>query len=247
MLPVRNIYWVLRHGRSKANEASIIISTMKNGIKPEYGLADAGKQQAEAAGQLLLQQLQQQGVPLSAVRVYTSPFSRTVETASIAAAAAGLDPAAIQVTPLLRERCFGSKLELTCHDNYCPAWDGDAADPGSKPCGCQDGESVREVSARMQQLFQELEQQHEGQHVLLVSHGDTLSILQATFHGTDLAQHRQYGLGTAELKQLNCAGGSRQAAEVVQAEAVAVAGAAAEAVAAEAACKPELVLTAASS
>lgn len=95
--------------------------------------------------------------------------------------------------------------------------------------------------------MQELEQQHEGQHVLLVSHGDTLSILQATFHGTDLAQHRQYGLGTAELKQLNGAGGSRQAAEEVAAEAEAVAGAAAEAVAAEAACKPELVLTAASS
>jgi phosphohistidine phosphatase SixA len=46
---------------------------------------------------LLLQQLQQQGVPLSAVRICSSPFSRTVETASIAAAAAGLDPAAIQV------------------------------------------------------------------------------------------------------------------------------------------------------
>ncbi|WIA41398.1 hypothetical protein OEZ86_004984 [Tetradesmus obliquus] len=242
MLPVRNVYWVLRHGRSKANEAAIIVSTMENGIKPEYGLAHAGKQQAEAAGQLLLQQLQQQGVPLRAVRVYTSPFSRTVETASIAAASAGLDPAAMQVTPLLRERCFGSKLELTCHDNYCPAWEGDAADPGSKPCGCEDGESVQDVSARVQQLFQELEQQHEAQHVLLVSHGDTLSILQATFHGTDLAQHRQYGLGTAELKQLNGADGSRGA---VEADAGAVA--AAEAVAAEAACEPELVLTAASS
>lgn len=50
---------------------------------------------------------------------------------------------------------------------------------------------------------QELEPQHEGQHILLVSHGDTLSILQATFYGTALGQHRQYGLGTAELKQLN--------------------------------------------
>jgi hypothetical protein len=60
----------------------------------------------------------------------------------------------MQVTPLLRERCFGSKLELTCHQNYCPAWEGDAADPASKPCGCEDGESVQEVSARVQQLFQ---------------------------------------------------------------------------------------------
>jgi broad specificity phosphatase PhoE len=66
-------------------------------------------------------------------------------------------------------------------------------------------------------VVQELEQQHEGQHVLLVSHGDTLSILQATLHGTSLAQHRQYGLGTAELKQLNGSGSSRRANEAIQA------------------------------
>lgn len=52
-------------------------------------------------------------------------------------------------------------------------------------------------------LSQELEQQHNGRHIVLVSHGDTLSILQATFYGTPLTQHRRYGLGTAELKLLN--------------------------------------------
>lgn len=51
--------------------------------------------------------------------------------------------------------------------------------------------------------LQELEQRHQGQHILLVSHGDTLSILQATFHRSPLTQHRQYGLATAELKCLN--------------------------------------------
>jgi hypothetical protein len=35
-----------------------------------------------------------------------------------------------------------------------------------------------------------------------VSHGDTLSILQALVKGTPLGEHRQYGLGTAELKRL---------------------------------------------
>lgn len=51
--------------------------------------------------------------------------------------------------------------------------------------------------------LQDLEQQHQGQHILLVSHGDTLSILQATYHSSPLTQHRQYGLATAELKCLN--------------------------------------------
>jgi broad specificity phosphatase PhoE len=33
--------------------------------------------------------------------------------------------------------------------------------------------------------------------VLLVAHGDTLSILQATLQGQDLRQHRAHGLETA--------------------------------------------------
>jgi broad specificity phosphatase PhoE len=49
---------------------------------------------------------------------------------------------------------------------------------------------------------QELESQYSGQHILLVSHGDTLSVLQATFYGSPLTQHRQYGLATAELRKL---------------------------------------------
>jgi hypothetical protein len=76
---------------------------------------------AHPCRKLLLQQLQQQDVPLSAVRVYTSPFSRTVETASIAAAAAGLDPAAIQVSLLHWQQLHSSLLfvaifiaDLTC-------------------------------------------------------------------------------------------------------------------------------------
>jgi hypothetical protein len=51
-----------------------------------------------ACRQLLQQQLRQQGVELGAVHIYSSPFSRTLETASIAAGAAGLDPAAVQVS-----------------------------------------------------------------------------------------------------------------------------------------------------
>lgn len=60
----------------------------------------------------------------------------------------------LQVTPLLRERYFGAPLELQSHENYCPAWEGDMLDATSKPAGNVDGESVAEVSARLQQLFQ---------------------------------------------------------------------------------------------
>jgi hypothetical protein len=56
------------------------------------------------------------------------------------------------VAPELRERFFGAALELTTHDNYCPAWAADKADAGARPGG--DGESVRDVAARVLGLLQ---------------------------------------------------------------------------------------------
>ena len=43
--------------------------------------------------------------------------------------------------------------------------------------------------------LQELEARHDGIPILLVSHGDTLSILQATMEDMDVRQHRRYGTG----------------------------------------------------
>jgi broad specificity phosphatase PhoE len=40
----------MRHGRSKANEAKLIVSRLENGIQPEYGLSPTGIEQATAAG-----------------------------------------------------------------------------------------------------------------------------------------------------------------------------------------------------
>jgi hypothetical protein len=68
------------------------------------------------------------------------------------------DDVTLQVTPLLAERYFGSALELTSHDNYCPFWASDAQDPNNRPAGSEDGESVVQVSQRVHQLFQVCEE-----------------------------------------------------------------------------------------
>lgn len=65
-----------------------------------------------------------------------------------------------------------------------------------------EGESAGDVSARVLQLFKRLEEKHEGQTILLVSHGDVLSILWATMHGLPLQEHRNYALQTGELRAL---------------------------------------------
>ncbi|PNH10867.1 hypothetical protein TSOC_002406 [Tetrabaena socialis] len=150
-MPLKNEYFLLRHGRSLANEAEIIVSSPDNGRDEQWTLAPAGEDQARAAGHQLAQALLQgaSGRPDRPVRVLSSPFSRTMRTAALAAEAAGL------------------------------------AQPGSEPL--------------VQRLESELQ---AGSVVLLVSHGDTLSILQAAMSGADTRQHRRFAFETAELRQL---------------------------------------------
>lgn len=264
--------YVLRHGRSLANEANLIVSSLDNGMLPQYGLAPAGKEQAAAAGRQLAAAVAARddddaaGAAAAVVHFYASPFSRTVETAAIAAeafeqaleqeraspAAAGArragppekapSPAAAgarlagppETEPALRERWFGTALELEHHDGYSPAWENDARDPTSRPPGEGDGESVAEVAARAAGLLARLAERHGGNDgeasaaaagvavVVLVSHGDTLSILQAAANGEPLQEHRRFGLGTAELKRVGpLAEAARRAARWATAAAVA--------------------------
>ncbi|KAG8083492.1 hypothetical protein GUJ93_ZPchr0015g6719 [Zizania palustris] len=77
----RNKYWILRHGRSVPNERGIIVSSLENGMKPEFGLAPQGVEQARLAGELFRKELEELGVPLDSVKICYSPFSRTMETA----------------------------------------------------------------------------------------------------------------------------------------------------------------------
>lgn len=53
---------------------------------------------------------------------------------------------------------------------------------------------MEDVAARTAGLVQQLEQRHSGKHLVLVSHGDALSILAAALLGTPLGEHRRHGL-----------------------------------------------------
>ena len=107
--------FVLRHGRSLANEKAIIVSRLDNGLLAEYALAPAGVEQAAEAGKALLAWLSANGFAPDDVTVVASPFSRTVQTAKTAAAQLGLDASAVRTDDALRERFFGDELELRDH------------------------------------------------------------------------------------------------------------------------------------
>lgn len=53
---------------------------------------------------------------------------------------------------------------------------------------------MENVAARTAGLVDRLEAQNEGLHIVLVSHGDALSILAAALLGAPLGAHRAHGL-----------------------------------------------------
>lgn len=151
---------------------------------------------------LLWQQQLGDAVDPASLLIVTSPFARTLETATLAGAGVGVAPddaARFTTDAALRERDFG-EYELQSHDLYERVWEGDAQSTAwAAPGG---GESVDDVSARVAALFARLEAAHAGRNILLVAHGDTLSIATATAVGGGLAGHRAHAQETGELRRL---------------------------------------------
>ena len=116
---LRNDYYALRHGWSKANEAGVIVSRIDSGARIEYGLHATGQEQASAAGEAF-----RDIVGERPVAILSSDFSRTFQTAKIVAAAVCAD---VEAEPALRERDFGA-FELGPNTAYDQVWARDAVD-----------------------------------------------------------------------------------------------------------------------
>ena len=188
---LRNEYYALRHGWSKANEAGVIVSRIDSGARIEYGLHATGQEQASAAGEAF-----RDIVGERPVAVLSSDFSRTFQTAKIVAAAVGAD---VVAEPALRERDFGD-FELGPNTAYDQVWARDAVDATHTAWGVEAASAVLERAAG---AVQRVEGAREGHVVLLVSHGDCLQILQTAFAGVDVSAHRSLPhLETCELRRL---------------------------------------------
>jgi broad specificity phosphatase PhoE len=192
-----NRYRVMRHGQSKANEAGVIVSKIENDRRGDYGLSDLGLRQARAAADAC-------GLPAGTV-ICSSDFSRARETAEIVRARLGA--AEVIVTEALRERCFGD-LEGSPVASYARVWDADEAGADETGAGHAVGvEPAAAVLDRATALVADIERRYSGRDILLVSHGDTLQILQAGFLRLDPSRHRRLPpLATAEIRELRLQG-----------------------------------------
>lgn len=171
----RNRYLLMRHGHSQANQQGLIISSPERGLN-DFGLSAMGEQQLAKA-------VAEWGWPAPS-RVVHSDFLRTTQTAARVASAFKLERV---VDKRLRERFFGD-FEGQADAHYPDVWALDSLDAGH----CQHQvEAVSSVAARMSAVMEGLEQQYDGETILLVSHGDPLQILLTALAKKPLTQHRE--------------------------------------------------------
>jgi|TARA_B100000809_G_scaffold253052_1_gene288580 probable phosphoglycerate mutase len=183
----RNSYLLMRHGESDANVSGVIVSDPKIGCE-RFGLTDRGSKQIIASVK---------GFTGEAItQIVCSDFLRTLQTAQLVANTLNLPQPEQEVG--LRERFFG-KWEGMSAEHYENIWQRDEMDKHS-----DDGvERPQEVAQRGLMVLERLEQQYQGEVILLVSHGDMLQILSTSIAGISPHKHRSLPHHqTGEIKYL---------------------------------------------
>ena len=186
---LRNRYFIIRHGESRANVKGIILSHPKAGTRA-FGLTENGKKQ-------VLESANKNKVLDKDTIIYSSDFKRARETAEIVRNVVKAKP--VHFTAKLRERWFG-QWERTHNSNYHRVWVDDAVNPDHKN---KKVESTNEVLARTTSLIFELEKKYSVKKIVLVAHGDALQILQTGFMKQCPSTHRSIKhLEVAEIREL---------------------------------------------
>jgi probable phosphoglycerate mutase len=184
-----NRYLVLRHGQSEANTSKIIAS--EPGLcGPLTRLTATGREEVRETSRELLKS----GIVPT---VLSSDFLRARESAQILSEILG--GGEVQLRTELRERYFG-ELDGGPDSAYSKIWSLDAGDPFHREYGV---ESAIEVLGRTSNLIADLEDCYRDMTFVLVSHGDTLQILQCAFGRISPGLHRSVPyLKTAAIREL---------------------------------------------
>ncbi|MCH2175487.1 MAG: histidine phosphatase family protein [Lentisphaeria bacterium] len=182
-------FYIVRHGHSLANEKQLIVSSVATGIEA-FGLTKKGIQQAKNTSTTLK-------VMSKNFHICSSKFLRAVETAKILQETLGCS---VSYHHELAERYFGD-LEAQSSVRYQDVWDLDKFDPSHKSFGV---ESNEEVAQRLDLFFKKIETISVQTDVIIVSHGDTIKIIQCLLMKLPLNLCLDVAyLNNAELKVLS--------------------------------------------
>lgn len=187
---LHNRYWAMRHGQSVSNVQRCIVGDPVVGLF-DYGLTPLGRSQVRIAldSHFVFQSKK--------LRIFTSDFLRTRQTAAMIQAHCRT---AYATTSLLRERFFGI-WEGKSSDVYQHIWQADIVHYATR---VNNVESVSEVMDRTTRCVVYVESLYEDADILLVSHGDTIQMLQAAFQDIVPPMHQTIAhLQNAQIIQLN--------------------------------------------
>ncbi|KAL7554847.1 hypothetical protein ACHAWF_018386 [Thalassiosira exigua] len=226
--PLKNYYYLLRHGQSTANVAGIISSARSLAGSTKHGLTLLGIQQGKDSAASLIDLIAEDltsgedggcGLPDSTRQVYfySSPFARAKETAEACLRGIkGNEEVAKKVKTLglevndeislddgLMERFFG-RLDGQALSTYAYVWPVDMFEPTHTGF---DVESVAAVSTRVRDTLLNIDSQHTenggGNHIVLTSHADVLQITQVYAAGlVNVGKFSQYRFGNGEVRRL---------------------------------------------
>lgn len=196
LLRLGNTYYLMRHGQSEANTGRYICSSPEVGLD-SCGLTPEGVRQARETAVKHL-------AGMARLVVCSSDFLRARQTAEAVAESVQVEE--IIHTPLLRERFFGT-YDGGDDTLYHEVWRADSGNPYNEEAGVESPAAVRR---RALEAVRECERRYAERTILLVSHGDTLQILFASFLGLSPDRHREVEpIANAEIRRIIPADGLR--------------------------------------
>lgn len=184
-----NKYYYLRHGESLSNEKEYLNSD----TGAENPLTEKGVAQAKAAAA----DFKDVDIDL----VFVSPLQRTQETAKILQGELGWSDEMMHTEEAIREFEMGEFEGVDYHKFV------EARKTLKFGGRVKDGESYRDVVIRVGQFMEQLESQHQGKNILIVSHGGVHEALHTLTNGyNDDQAWEDFAAGFAEnatLKQVD--------------------------------------------
>ena len=217
--PLKNHYYLLRHGQSTANVEGIISSARSLAGSTKHGLTLLGIEQGRNSAPSLIDFIEQDlndddTISTKEVYFYSSPFARAKETAEQCLAGMRANEVAKRIEELglkvnkevilndgLMERYFG-RLDGTELLTYAYVWPVDMFDPTHTAF---DVESVAAVTTRLRSTLLDIDSKHDegGNHIVLTSHADVLQITQVYASGLDnVGKFSQYRFGNGEVRKM---------------------------------------------
>ncbi len=189
-----NTYFIMRHGQTEHN-----LKGLWNFGDTTDPLTDAGREQVVASAAML----KDKKIDL----IITSPFARTLETATLVAARIGLTEENIITDSRIGEWNVGAAFDGKPMDEFFAIRNAQADRYGFKT---EDGESYADLIKRAGDFLYDIEKKYEGKTILIVSHGGVDRAMDLISQGLSMRnlfeQSRAYqNFANAEVRQIDFA------------------------------------------